>query len=58
MVIDSSLTSLEIMGIAIRSEVEASQVYDRLARRVKNWALKEKLLFSSHDQKAGSQLYE
>jgi len=52
------LTSLEIMGIAIRSEVEASQVYDRLARRVKNWALKEKLLFSSHDQKAGSQLYE
>jgi rubrerythrin len=45
MVIDPGLTSLEIMGIAIKSEVVAGQVYDRLAQRIRNRALKEKLLF-------------
>ena len=45
MVIDPSLTSLEIMGLAIKAEVTAADVYDRLAQRVRNWDLKEKLLF-------------
>lgn len=45
MAIDPSLTSLEVMGLAIKSEVEAGQIYDGLARKVKNRALKEKLLF-------------
>jgi rubrerythrin len=45
MAIDPTLTSLEIMGIAVKSEVEASQVYDKLAQRVRNQALKDKLLF-------------
>ena len=45
MTIDPNLTSLEIMGIAIKSEIEAGQVYDRLAQSVRNRALNEKLLF-------------
>lgn len=43
--IDPNLTFVEIMGIAIKSEVNAAQVYDKLAQRVQNQALKEKVLF-------------
>ncbi len=39
MAIDPGLTSLEIMGLAIKSEVTAADVYDRLAQRVRNQAL-------------------
>jgi rubrerythrin len=45
MAIDPNLTSLEILGIAIRSEIAAYDVYGRLAQKVRNPALKEKLLF-------------
>ena len=58
MVIDPSLTSLEIMGIAIKSEVEAAQVYDRLARRVRNWALKEKILFLKGEEEKHKSILE
>ena len=57
--IDPSLTSLEIMGLAIKAEVEAGQVYDRLAQKVKNRGLKEKLLFlRGEEQKHRSILEE
>jgi len=45
MAIDPNLTSLEILGIAIRSEIAAYDVYGRLAQKVRNPALEEKLLF-------------
>lgn len=48
--IDPNLTSLEIMGIAIRSEVAAYDIYDRLAKRVRNRALKEKFLFLKDEE--------
>ena len=50
MVIDAGLTSLEIVGIAIKSEIEAAQVYDRLVQRVRNLALKDKLLFLKSEE--------
>lgn len=51
MSLDPNLTSLEIMGIAIKSEINAAQVYDRLAQRVKNLTLKEKLRFLKSEEK-------
>ncbi|MBC7250070.1 MAG: ferritin family protein [Anaerolineae bacterium] len=43
--IEPNLTFLEILGLAIKSEVNAFQVYERLAQRVQNPALRDKLLF-------------
>jgi rubrerythrin len=45
MSIDPNLTLLEIMGIAIKSKIEAAQVYGRLVQGVRTPTLKEKLLF-------------
>ncbi len=39
------LTPLEALGVAIRAEIEAAQMYERLANLVKNHALKEKAHF-------------
>jgi rubrerythrin len=59
MVIDPGLTSLEIMGLAIKSEVAAADVYDRLAQRVRNQGLREKLLFlKSEEEKHRAMLEE
>jgi len=43
--LDSRLTSLEIIGVAIRAEVEAAKSYQQLSRMVKNRDLKEKIQF-------------
>jgi rubrerythrin len=58
MSIDPSLTFLEILGIAIKSEVNAAQVYDRLARRVKNPVLEEKLLFLKGEEEKHRSILE
>ena len=56
--IDPNLTSLEIMGIAIRSEVAAYDIYDRLAKRVRNRALKEKFLFLKGEEEKHKTILE
>lgn len=43
--IDADLSSLEVLGMAVKSEIEASRAYARLAERVKNRDLKGKLRF-------------
>lgn len=58
MVIDPSLTSLEIMGLAIKAEVTAADVYDRLAQRVGNRGLKEKLLFLKGEEEKHRSILE
>jgi rubrerythrin len=50
MAIDPSLTSLEIMGLAIKSEVVAADVYDRLAHRVRNQTLRDRLFFLKSEE--------
>ena len=39
------LTPLEALGVAIKAEIEAAEMYERLANLVKNRALKEKAHF-------------
>ncbi len=50
MELDSRLTSLEIIGVAIRAEVEAAKSYEQLSRMVKNRDLKEKIQFLKGDE--------
>lgn len=45
MPLKSDLSSLEIYGIAIKSEIDAAQGYKKMANLVKNPTLKEKLNF-------------
>lgn len=45
MQLDTRLTSLEIIGVAIRAEVEAAKSYEQLSRMVKNRDLKGKIQF-------------
>ncbi|MDP2958871.1 MAG: ferritin family protein, partial [Longimicrobiales bacterium] len=45
MAIDKKLTAWEILGVAIRSEVDAAAFYHRLQERVKNVILVQKLKF-------------
>ncbi len=43
-------TSLEVLGVAIRSEIEAASVYARMATRVQNPSLAAKLEFLRHEE--------
>jgi len=43
-------TSLEVLGVAIRSEIEAASVYARMATRVQNPSLVAKLDFLRHEE--------
>jgi len=45
MAMDEELTTLEVLGVAIRSEIEAAALYARLAGQVRNDALASKLDF-------------
>lgn len=48
---DHELTALETLGLAIKSEVVAVQVYEKMKRKVRNKALKEKLGFLAGEEK-------
>ncbi len=43
-------TSLEVLGVAIRSEIEAASMYAWMATRVQNPSLVEKLDFLRHEE--------
>lgn len=40
---DPGLTALEVLGIAIKSELDAARLYDRLAKEVEDHTAREKL---------------
>jgi len=42
---DQGLTALEVLGVAIKSEIDAATLYARLAERVRNALLVDKLTF-------------
>lgn len=49
--IDRDLTAVEILGIGARSEEESYKLYRKLAQRVKNKIVKEKLLGLAREEK-------
>ena len=55
---NSELTSLEVLGIAIKSEIEATKLYEKMSGMVKNSDLKEKLLFLKAEEEKHRALFE
>jgi rubrerythrin len=51
MPIDKNLTAWQILGVAIRSEVDAAAFYTRLQERVKNVLLVQKLKFLALEER-------
>jgi len=56
--IDPNLTALEVLGIAIKSEVHAAEVYEKLGRMVRNRALGERLAFLKGEEERHRRLLE
>jgi rubrerythrin len=58
MSVHSGLTSLEVLGIAIQSEIEAAKLYERMERKIKNVDLKEKLEFLKGEEEKHRSIFE
>jgi len=56
--IDPNLTALEVLGIAIKSEIHATGVYEKLGRMVRNRALRERLAFLKGEEEKHRKLLE
>jgi rubrerythrin len=56
--VSRSLTGLEVLGIAIRSEVEAHRFYTRVLKGVQNPILREKLSRLAAEEKRHRQILE
>ncbi|MFQ6090026.1 MAG: ferritin family protein [Candidatus Bipolaricaulia bacterium] len=56
--IDPKLTALEVLGIAIRSEIHAGKVYERLFKMVRNPALRERLQILQGEEEQHRKLLE
>lgn len=58
MSVSSELTSLEVLGVAIKSEIEAARLYERMEQKVKNVDLKEKLEFLKAEEEKHRRIFE
>lgn len=58
MSLNSELSPSEVLGVAIKSEIEAAEVYSRLYKKVKNEILKMKLKFLISEEKKHRQILE
>jgi rubrerythrin len=56
--VSRSLTGLEVLGMAIRSEVEAHRFYTQVLKRVQNPILREKLSRLAAEEKRHRQILE
>jgi len=52
------LTALEVLGLAIRSEVEAASLYARMSEQVRNDSLAAKLIFLQHEEEKHRRMLE
>jgi len=52
------LTALEVLGVAIRAEIEAASLYAHMARRVRNASLVTKLEFLAQEEKKHRKILE
>lgn len=58
MAIDKDLAAWEVLGVAIRSEVDAAAFYDRLRAQVKNALLVQKLKFLALEEEHHRKILE
>lgn len=58
MILDKRLTPLEILGIAIKSEIDAAKVYQNLYDKVRNIDLKKKLEFLKGEEEKHRKVLE
>jgi rubrerythrin len=58
MAIDKNLTAWQILGVAIRAEVDAAAFYTRLQERVKNVILVQKLKFLALEEEHHKKILE
>jgi rubrerythrin len=58
MAIDKSLTAWQVLGVAIRSEVDAAAFYTRLQGKVKNVLLVQKLKFLALEEEHHQKILE
>ncbi|MCU0243362.1 MAG: hypothetical protein MUE80_01145, partial [Acidobacteria bacterium] len=58
MAIDKSLAAWQVLGVAIRSEVDAAAFYSRLQGRVKNVLLVQKLKFLALEEEHHRKILE
>lgn len=58
MAIDKSLTAWQVLGVAIRSEVDAAAFYTRLQGKVKNVLLVQKLKFLALEEEHHKKILE
>ncbi|MFQ6118054.1 MAG: ferritin family protein [Candidatus Bipolaricaulia bacterium] len=56
--IDPKLTALEVLGIVIKSEIHAAEIYGRLGKMVRNRALRERLAFLMGEEERHRKLLE
>ncbi len=55
---DPRLTSLEVLAVAIKSEIHAAQLYERLSNMVRNRGLRERLGFLQGEEEQHRKLLE
>ena len=58
MSVSRNLTSLEILGIAIRSEIEAGRLYEKMEKAVGNVSLKEKFRVLKEEEQKHQTMFE
>ncbi|MDZ7262073.1 MAG: hypothetical protein ONB05_08210, partial [candidate division KSB1 bacterium] len=58
MAVNKKLTSLEVLGVAIKSELEAAELYRKLANKIKNPTLKEKVQFLMAEEEKHRRIFE
>jgi rubrerythrin len=56
--VSRNVTSLEILGIAIRSEIEAARLYERMENLVRNVSLQGKFQFLKDEEKKHQSMFE
>lgn len=56
--IDPKLTSLEVLGIAIKSEIDAANIYEHLFNKVRNRDLGERLRFLKGEEEKHRKILE
>jgi len=58
MEISPNLTTLEILGIAIKSEIDSAKLYQRLIDKIKNKAVRERIGLLIKEEKKHREIFE
>lgn len=58
MKVDASMSLPELLGVAIKSEIESHEIYRGIAEKVENFILKEKLKFLALEERKHQELLQ